>query len=53
MNIPNKKPGPPEEPNTPPPSEAVVKENQREKAEALEVAGRHKNDGALNQKGRQ
>ncbi len=53
MNIPHRKPVAPGEPNIPPPSEAVAKQNQREKAEAAEVAGRHKNDGALNQKGRQ
>lgn len=36
-----------------PVSDEVTKEVEREKAEVQEVAGRHKNDGALNQKGRQ
>lgn len=52
MNIPHKPPVTPGEPAIPLPSEAVAKQNQREKVEAKEVAGRHKNDGALNQKGR-
>jgi hypothetical protein len=53
MNTPHKKPGPPDEANNPPPQDEVDKQVQREKAEVKEVAGRHKNDGALNQKGRQ
>ena len=35
-----------------PPADAIVKEAQREKAEAKEVAGRHKNDAQISHKGR-
>jgi hypothetical protein len=36
---------------TPPRSDKVAKENQREKAERKEVAGRHKNAGQKDHKG--
>ena len=36
---------------TPPRADKVAKENQREKAEGKEVAGRHKNDGQKDHKG--
>lgn len=36
---------------TPPQADKVAKENQREKAERKEVAGRHKNDGQKDHKG--
>ena len=36
---------------TPPRTDQVSKENQREKAERKEVAGRHKNDGQKDHKG--
>jgi len=35
-----------------PPADNVVKQDQREKAETREVAGKHKNDGQKNHKGR-
>lgn len=40
--------------NTKPPApgaDKIAKENQREKAERKEVAGRHKNDGQKDHKG--
>ena len=36
---------------TPPRADKVAKEEQREKAEKKEVAGRHKNDGQKDHKG--
>lgn len=36
---------------TPPGADKVARENQREKAEGKEVAGRHKNDGQKDHKG--
>jgi hypothetical protein len=36
---------------TPPRADKIAKENQREKAEGKEVAGRHKNDGQKDHKG--
>lgn len=36
----------------PPQSDDVVKQQPRQKAEELEVAGRHKNDGQKGHKGR-
>lgn len=36
---------------TPPRADKIAKENQREKAERKEVAGRHKNDGQKDHKG--
>jgi hypothetical protein len=46
----NKRPSQNKE-TTPPRADKVAKENQREKAEGKEVAGRHKNDGQKDHKG--
>jgi hypothetical protein len=38
--------------NTKPPQDDVAKQKQKQKAEKQEVAGRHKNDGQKDHKGR-
>jgi len=38
--------------NSRPPQEDVTKQKQKQKAEVQEVAGRHKNDGQKDHKGR-
>ncbi len=48
----NKDSGQPDKKTTIPPAKDLLKQKQREKAEAKEVAGRHKNDGQKDHKGR-
>lgn len=47
----NKDPKQANKKTTPPRADKIAKENQREKAEGKEVAGRHKNDGQKDHKG--
>ena len=47
-----KDPAPPGSKPTLPQTDKLVKQEQREKAEKQEVAGRHKNDGQKDHKGR-
>lgn len=52
MKAQSKTPKPASKKTNPPKADGVAKEMQRETAETREVAGRHKNDGPKDHKGR-